>query len=67
MFGKLFEIFIYSACYFIILTLGTKIFGSMISPEFEKRILEGGGFVTGIMISSIIIGLSLIVSAVISR
>lgn len=64
MVSRLFEMFVYSVMYVFVITIGTKIIGALISPDFEKRIVEGGSFALGLIISSFFIGVALIFSSI---
>ncbi|MCS7280140.1 MAG: hypothetical protein NZ583_00715 [Desulfobacterota bacterium] len=60
MLGEIVEVFIYSALYVFILTVGAKIIFAAFSLEFEKRIAPNGSIGLSIIISSFFIGVALI-------
>lgn len=65
MFGNLVKIFIYSAVYVVILIIGTKVIGAVISPDFEKRIIQNGSIALSIILSAFFIGVAIIFSSIV--
>jgi|YelNatPaOPRAMG01_1025707.scaffolds.fasta_scaffold06062_11 hypothetical protein len=65
MLRNIFDIFVYSALYVFILVLGTKVIGTVFSPDFERRISQNGNIGLSILLSSFFIAMAIVFSSVI--
>jgi uncharacterized membrane protein YjfL (UPF0719 family) len=62
--GNVLEMFVYAAVYVVIALVAMKVVGTMFTPDFEKKITEGGNVALAIVCAALIMGVAFLLSSI---